>query len=324
MRPALSRNVAASVLNAAAVVSISLVTVPLILDAVGTAGYGAWTLGLALILYASILETGLGPAVQRFTAFARGGEDVAALGRLGWTTLALYAAGGVLLGGVLAALAPVLVDVFDPPARLRADAETMFRVQGGALALALLAAGMGNLLQGLERFGTLAVSAAAGALAFLAGVIVLADPQGLPGLAIAACIGQGVTLIVRAGALRGRRVRRPPDAAVASRGSGASSDSRPACRSRCSLSLSTGRATSLSSGSLPRPRPSVSSASAPSSPTAGGCSQAPPSPPSRPRSRSPPGRATSRSCAAASPSCTGCGCSACSAPARSAPPRCRR
>jgi O-antigen/teichoic acid export membrane protein len=202
MRPALSRNVAASVLNAAAVVSISLVTVPLILDAVGTAGYGVWTLGMALILYASILETGLGPAVQRFTAFARGGEDDAALGRLGWTTLALYAAAGLVLGGVLALLAPVLVDVFDPPARLRADAGTMFRIQGGALALALLAAGMGNLLQGVERFGTLAVSAAAGALAFLAGIVVLADPQGLPGLAIAACIGQGVTLIVRAAALR--------------------------------------------------------------------------------------------------------------------------
>jgi O-antigen/teichoic acid export membrane protein len=202
MRPALSRNVAASVLNAAAVVSISLVTVPLILDAVGTAGYGVWTLGLALILYASILETGLGPAVQRFTAFARGAGDAAALTRLGWTTLALYLAGGLLGGALLALLAPVLVDLFDLPARLDGDAETMFRLLGAALALALLAAGMGNLLQGLERFGTLALSAAAGALAFLAGVIVLAEPEGLPGLAIAMCIGQGVTLLVRAGALR--------------------------------------------------------------------------------------------------------------------------
>jgi O-antigen/teichoic acid export membrane protein len=203
MRPALSRNVAASVVNAAAVVATSLVSVPLILHAVGTAGYGVWTLGMALILYASILETGLGPAVQRFTAFARGGGDTAALGRLGWTTLALYAAAGVLLGAVLAVLAPVLVDLFDLPVRLHADAETMFRVLGGALALALLAAGMGNLLQGIERFGMLAVSAAAGALAFLAGVIVLAGPAGLPGLAIAACIGQGVTLLVRASVLRG-------------------------------------------------------------------------------------------------------------------------
>jgi O-antigen/teichoic acid export membrane protein len=202
MRPALSRNVAASVLNAAAVVSISLVTVPLILDAVGTAGYGVWTLGLALILYASILETGLGPSIQRFTAFARGAGNADTLGRLGWTTLALYLAAGLLGGALLALLAPVLVDLFDLPRRLHDDAETMFRLLGGALALALLAAGMGNLLQGLERFGTLALSAAAGALAFLAGVIVLAGPEGLPGLAIAMCIGQGVTLIVRAGALR--------------------------------------------------------------------------------------------------------------------------
>jgi O-antigen/teichoic acid export membrane protein len=203
MHAGLSRNVAASVVNAAAVVATSLVSVPLILDAVGTAGYGVWTLGLALILYASILETGLGPAIQRFTAFARGAGDAGGLARLGWSTVALYLAGGLLAGALLALLAPVLVDLFDLPRRLHDDAETMFRLLGGALALALLAAGMGNLLQGLERFGTLALSAAAGALAFLASVIVLADPGGLPGLAIAMCIGQGATLIVRAGALRG-------------------------------------------------------------------------------------------------------------------------
>jgi O-antigen/teichoic acid export membrane protein len=210
MRPALSRNVAASVLNAAAVVSISLVTVPLILDAVGKAGYGVWTLGLALILYASILETGLGPAVQRFTAFARGSGDDAALHRLAWTTLALYAAGGLLLGAVLALLAPVLVGLFDLPARLHTDAEAMFRILGGALALALLAAGMGNLLQGVDRFGMLAVSAGAGALAFLVGVAVLAQPSGLPGIATAACIGQAVTFLVRAAAIRGVAFNGPP------------------------------------------------------------------------------------------------------------------
>src|SRR5215213_7232286 len=144
MRPALSRNVAASVVNAAAAVSTSLVTVPLILDAVGTAGYGVWTLGLALILYASILETGVGPAIQRFTAYARGSRDT---------------------------------DAFDLPARLQHDAESMFRILGAALALALLAAGMGNLLQGLERFGMLALSAGAGALAFLAAIIALAHAE---------------------------------------------------------------------------------------------------------------------------------------------------
>src|SRR3954454_5520278 len=103
MRPALSRNVAASVANAAAVVATSLVTVPLILDAVGTGGYGVWTLGLAMILYASILETGVGPAVQRFTAYARGSGDREHISRLSWTALALYAAGGAIGGLALVA-----------------------------------------------------------------------------------------------------------------------------------------------------------------------------------------------------------------------------
>jgi PST family polysaccharide transporter/lipopolysaccharide exporter len=77
----------------------------------------------------------------------------------------------------------------------------MFRILGGALALALLAAGAGNLAQGLERFGLLAASSAAGALAFLAAVVALAHAHGLPGLAVASCIGQAVTLLVRAAAL---------------------------------------------------------------------------------------------------------------------------
>jgi O-antigen/teichoic acid export membrane protein len=203
MRPALSRNVAASVANAGAVVATSLVTVPLILDAVGTVGYGVWTLGLAIILYAAILETGLGPSVQRFTAFARGSEDHDALARLAFTTVVLYALSGVVLGLILLAIAPLLVDLFDLPPHLRHDATTMFRILGGALALALLAAGAGNLAQGLERFGALAVSAAAGALAFLAGVLLLADAHGLPGLAVASCIGQAVTFLIRAAAVGG-------------------------------------------------------------------------------------------------------------------------
>jgi O-antigen/teichoic acid export membrane protein len=203
MRPALSRNVAASVVNAAAVVATSLVAVPLILDAVGTAGYGVWTLGLAIILYASILETGLGPAVQRFTAYARGRRDQDALTRLAFTTVVLYGLSGIVLGLLLVAIAPLLTDLFDLPPRLQHDGTEMFRILGGALALALLAAGAGNLAQGLERFGVLAVSATAGALAFLAGVLVLADSHGLPGIAVASCIGQAVSFVIRGAAVAG-------------------------------------------------------------------------------------------------------------------------
>jgi O-antigen/teichoic acid export membrane protein len=214
--PALSRNVVASVVNAGAAVATSLISVPLILHAVGTAGYGVWTLGLAFILYASILETGLGPSVQRFTAFARGRGDVSELGRLVWTTFALYAAGGVICAATLYLVAPALVGLFDLPAALVADAETMFRLLGPALAVTLLSAGAGALVQGLERFGALALSSALGALTSLAGVVLLAESEGLPGLAYSVMFGQAVTFLVRLWSLRGSGA--PARPALLSRG----------------------------------------------------------------------------------------------------------
>ena len=204
MRPALSRNVAASVLNACAAVATSLLTVPLILDAVGTAGYGVWTLGLALVLYASILETGLGPGVQRFTAFARGRRDEEALSRIAVTTLVAFYA----LLGVRRRPRPVRLD--RPIARrpLRPPAAAPARRRGDVphprrrarTHVAGRRCGR-HLAQGLERFGVLALSTAAGAVAFLAAVVVLARRHGLPGLAVAVCIGQAVTLIARSAVL---------------------------------------------------------------------------------------------------------------------------
>ena len=153
MRPALSRNVAASVVNAAAVAASSLVAVPLILDAVGTAGYGVWTLGLALILYASILETGLGPAVQRFTAYARGRDDAAELGRLAVSTLSPMQCSALSVGLVLF-LAPRRSRPVRPPGaapgRSRGDVPHPRRRARARAARR----GAGNMLQGLERFGT--------------------------------------------------------------------------------------------------------------------------------------------------------------------------
>jgi O-antigen/teichoic acid export membrane protein len=202
MRPALSRNVAASVVNAGAAVATSLISVPLILDAVGTSGYGVWTLGLALVLYIAILETGLGPAVQRYVAVAHGGGDRIEVGRLLWSTLIVYAALGLFGLVLLQLLAPSLAGLFDLPPHLRSEAEEMFSDLGLVLALALLAAGAGNVLQGLERFGALAITSAVGGIAFLTAVAVLAGPEGLPGLAAALAIQSAVVLLLRLAALR--------------------------------------------------------------------------------------------------------------------------
>jgi O-antigen/teichoic acid export membrane protein len=199
----LKLNVVASVANALAVVVSALVAVPLILDAVGTAGYGVWALGLAVVVYASMADAGLGPAVQRFTAVARGADDRAGTAQLLWTTLLAYAAVGALALVILRLAAGGLVDLFDLPATLRPDAEEMFQLLGYVVAVALLASGTGHLLAGLERFGALAVSSIAGAVTFVVAIAILAGDQGLPGLATALLAQQSVVLVIRLWAVRG-------------------------------------------------------------------------------------------------------------------------
>ena len=201
MRASLSRNVAASMVNAGAAIVSALIAIPLIVEAVGTEGYGVWTLGLAVVLYIAILETGLGPAVQRYVAVAVGGGDRMEVGRLLWSTLIAYAVLGLIGLVLLRVAAPWLAALFDLPARLRPDAEVMFGDLGFVLALTLLAAGAGNVLQGLERFGALAATSAAGAMAFLVGVAILAQAEGLPGLTIALGIQSAVVLLGRLTAL---------------------------------------------------------------------------------------------------------------------------
>ena len=203
MRGRLEVNVVASTLSAMAVIASSLVAVPLILDAVGTRGFGVWALGVAIVVYASLADAGLGPAVQRFTAVAKGAGDAEAATRMLWTALLAYAVVGAIALVALLLLAAPLVDLFDLPRGLRDDAETMFRTLGFAVAAGLLGSGAGHLLAGVERFPALAVTSAIGAVAFVIGVALLAAGYGLPGIALALVAQQALVFLARLWALRG-------------------------------------------------------------------------------------------------------------------------
>ena len=180
----LGRNVVANMLAAGMSLATALASVPLIVDRVGLAGYGVWTLALTTIIYITTAEAGIGPAVQRFTAVAHGAADLRAAARMLWSTLALYVVLGAGLMATLVLLAPALVDIFDVGAALRTDAEEMFRIAGLAGLVALIGAGLGNVQQGLERYYSYTLTGAAAAVVFLAGVVVaLESGAGLSGLA---------------------------------------------------------------------------------------------------------------------------------------------
>jgi O-antigen/teichoic acid export membrane protein len=199
----LSRNVAANAVTVAATLATALVSVPLIIGHVGLSGYGIWTVALTAIVYVTTAESGVGPAIQRFTALAHGGADLQAAARLLWSTLVLYLVLGIVFAVLALALAPTLVHVFDVAPHLRGDARAMFRITGIVGLLALLAVGMGNTQQGLERFPAYAASGAIGALVFLGGIVIaLKTGAGLSGLAWAAVAQQATIGAVRAWGVR--------------------------------------------------------------------------------------------------------------------------
>lgn len=202
-RRPLGLNVAANAVTAASVLLTALISLPLMLDDIGLAGYGVWTLAQTLILWTTIAETGFGPAVQRFVAVGHGAGQPDQIRRLLWSTLVSYAAIAAVVAAVCFVAAPGFVDLFGVPADLHDDSVEMFRIVAGVIFVALLGTGLGNVQQGLERFAPLAVSAAAGSVVFLVAVIAaLSADLGLPGIAAAAGLQQLVMLLARAVDLR--------------------------------------------------------------------------------------------------------------------------
>ena len=90
MRAEIGRNVLANLVNVAATIGASLVTLPYILDHIGTAGYGVWTIALTFILYLTGAEAGFGPAAQRWTAVSHGGGETTGIRRILWSSLVLF------------------------------------------------------------------------------------------------------------------------------------------------------------------------------------------------------------------------------------------
>jgi O-antigen/teichoic acid export membrane protein len=210
MGSGLRRNVGANAVNVAVALAAGIAASPLVIHYVGIAGFGVWTIAQTVLLYVTAAEAGFGPAIQRFTAVARGRAADDEVARLLWTTLGLYLVAGALLALGAHLLADPAARAFDLPHALEDDASTTFSRMGIAIPIALLAAGLGNVQQGLERFGAFALSSAAGALAFLGMAALLLDAgHGLPGLATAAIVAQGVLTVTRLYDLRALIATRP-------------------------------------------------------------------------------------------------------------------
>lgn len=188
-------------LNAGAVIGTALIAVPLILDRVGIAGYGAWTLAGSVIVYASILETAVGPSLQREVSVSAGAGEAGQIHRTLWTLLVIYLVIGAFSIVALRLVGPRLADILELGPSLGAEVRLAYERLGVPLALVLLGSGLGNFLQGLGRFTSVAISTALGGLVYLAAIALLVGAGELSDLVWAATLQQGTICLVRAGCL---------------------------------------------------------------------------------------------------------------------------
>jgi O-antigen/teichoic acid export membrane protein len=212
-RSSVSGNIAVSAVNVFAVVGTSLIAVPVIINHVGVAGYGLWTLAQTLVIYVSTAELGVGPAIGRFVS-VRQGEHQHVMPIL-WMAIGLYAlAGAVLVVGAYLA-APALVNFFHVPARFHDEALRMTEIMGWVAFATLMAAASGQVMIGLERYRAFAVSNAAGGVTFLVVLLVLlAQGSHLQYMAYAALAQWVLVSLLRIGmllrVLTAGRPRLPP------------------------------------------------------------------------------------------------------------------
>jgi O-antigen/teichoic acid export membrane protein len=198
----LGRNVVAGTSTAAIYIGTALLSVPIIVDAVGTTGYGVWTIAQSVILFVAIADGGLGTGLLRFAAVAHGAGAKDRVAKVAWTVMSVYALVGIAGGLACLLLGDTLASVFDIPHRLEADAADTFRIAGLVLATSLFGACFGNLLQGLERFVASAVTAVLGSAAFIVALVVLLPGAGLTGVAWAAVAQQGTLALTRLWSVR--------------------------------------------------------------------------------------------------------------------------
>jgi len=151
----LVRNTLVNGLGTVGAIVIALILVPFMIDRLGLAAYGVWTLALTLTVgggYAALADLGVEGATVRYVAEASADEDVDAINTTVSTTLLLFCAIVAVLAPVAVLLAEPLVSLFGVPEHLRSSAILCFELVGAGIAFELPARAFAAVLVGTQRF----------------------------------------------------------------------------------------------------------------------------------------------------------------------------
>ena len=191
----LARNLGSNYLLYAAAVVSGIVLTPVIINAIGTEGYGVWLFIGSITIVLRLLDFGITPTVVRFTAYHRGSEAPKEIDALASTSLAVYAVLGIVsiaAGLVIAWFLPDMIHlttVEEHPAQVAAVIAAVTLGVQAPLGL------FGSLLKGAQRFDVLNAGGvlSIGAYAVLV-IVILTRHSTLPVLATIAFVSALVLL----------------------------------------------------------------------------------------------------------------------------------
>lgn len=150
----MARNAVWNVVGSLSSVAVGLVTLPVLLHALGAARLGIFTLALGLIGLSGLLDLGLSRSLTQGVSSAQGrGRPSESVSALVWHVLRLLAGFGLLWLALVWLVVPFVVDrLFSLRGELAA--ETIFGLRAVALSIpfALVATGAMGSLEGLQRF----------------------------------------------------------------------------------------------------------------------------------------------------------------------------
>lgn len=149
----LARNTLFSILGQILPLAVALVTVPLVIDGLGTDRYGIWSLVAVVMGYFVLVDLGLGRATTQFVARLLGENDPNRIPGTVWLCLIsqfLLGSAGAL---VLVGLTPFITEsVLNIPKEHLGESKTTFYLVSASIPVLLCTAALSGVLEAKQRF----------------------------------------------------------------------------------------------------------------------------------------------------------------------------
>src|SRR5579864_2627598 len=149
----LARNTAWNLVGQILPMLVGILTIPVIISAMGVDRFGVLSLAWVVVGYFSLFDLGIGRALTKLVADKLGANEEQSIAPLAWTSLLLMLVLGVCGAAVTLAVSPLLVHrVLKIPAALQNETLLGFYFLGVSIPIVTLTAGLRGVLEALQRF----------------------------------------------------------------------------------------------------------------------------------------------------------------------------